>query len=470
MATNWRRGGLFAAGLAAGLVAALAIVGATRDRVGDDEGPRTAAEAPAAATTVALAPEVNCRFSPIVPAAGREDGLLPLDKDLQGRTASAVNTLILSGKEAAAAGKPRDAETAFLMACRSAEDLAAKDTVPLADAHYQLGRHYAQVAAAPDVAKREEMLKRAHSLYASSLALYRKHKGPNHERTKFAQQGLEQLQQLAGGTLPALASAPAPDAADQKAAEQTRVVGAGAESAPQAAATPAAAAPAAQVAAPAPSTPAPAVAAAPQPAAPAPAPAADAKKPAEAERTAAAEAAKPESRPAPQEGERVATAPAVRTEPEQPRREARRTSPSFDCSKARSTTEKLICADEDLARQDRELGRIHDRARRNAADRDAFERASDAEWARREATCQDRECLQRWYAQRRAELGAQAEAERPAARPQRPARMVEPPAPAPASPPQARERDPEPVREVAPAAPAAEIVIDGPATASGDIQ
>lgn len=454
MAINWRRGGVFAAGLGAGLIAALAIVGATRDRVGaDDVAAANTSRGPSAtATPVAVAaPRVDCGFVPIVPAANREDGLLPLDKDLQGRTASAVNTLILSGKEAAAAGKPRDAETAFLMACRSAQNVQG-DPLPLADAHYQLGRHYAQVAASPEVPKRDAMIQRAQQLYASSLALYRTHKGPEHERTRFAQQGLDQLQQLAGGSLPALPAAPAAEAS--KAAEDTRVAGN--------AARPAAPAPATAVAPPA-------AAVTPPAAAPAPAP-----------QVAAAPVARPESRPAPgpQPGpaaaapERVAAVPPARSEPEpQPRREERRTSPSFDCSKARSTTEKLICVDEDLARQDRELGRIHERAKRAAPDARAFQRDSDAEWQRREEACQDRECLQRWYAQRRAQLSAQAEEDRPVVR-----RAPATPRAAEAAPERERERERPAAREVAPpapvapAAPAAEIVIDGPATASGDIQ
>ncbi|MGV3495136.1 MAG: lysozyme inhibitor LprI family protein, partial [Ramlibacter sp.] len=84
----------------------------------------------------------------------------------------------------------------------------------------------------------------------------------------------------------------------------------------------------------------------------------------------------------------------------------RRTEPSFDCDLARSTTERLICADDDLARQDRELGRLFQRAKQAAPDPRAFQRQSDAAWQRREDTCRDRACLQRWYAQRRAELSA----------------------------------------------------------------
>ena len=72
-----------------------------------------------------------------------------------------------------------------------------------------------------------------------------------------------------------------------------------------------------------------------------------------------------------------------------------------------------------------EQGRLHQRAKESAPDRRAFQRASDAEWKRREDTCRDRECLRAWYAQRRQELSAAAEAPRPTTQPQRaPARPV----------------------------------------------
>jgi hypothetical protein len=80
--------------------------------------------------------------------------------------------------------------------------------------------------------------------------------------------------------------------------------------------------------------------------------------------------------------------------------------PSFDCGKARSRTEKLICADAELAQLDRELGRLNVRARSLSPDPAAFRRAGDAEWKRRETECSDKDCLLAWYAQRREQLQA----------------------------------------------------------------
>jgi uncharacterized protein len=80
---------------------------------------------------------------------------------------------------------------------------------------------------------------------------------------------------------------------------------------------------------------------------------------------------------------------------------------SFDCGKARSRAERIICSDGELARQDRELGRLYARARDAAPDSAAFRRQNEQEWRRRETTCDDRECLLRWYAQRRSQLNAE---------------------------------------------------------------
>ncbi|MBC5766476.1 lysozyme inhibitor LprI family protein [Ramlibacter albus] len=83
--------------------------------------------------------------------------------------------------------------------------------------------------------------------------------------------------------------------------------------------------------------------------------------------------------------------------------------PSFDCEKARSTPEHLICNDAELAQLDRELGAIYKRAKNAASDPEAFQRVSDREWRRRESECGDRDCLLRWYAQRKRQLQEQLE-------------------------------------------------------------
>jgi hypothetical protein len=130
---------------------------------------------------------------------------------------------------------------------------------------------------------------------------------------------------------------------------------------------------------------APQVAAVPQPGSPFPAAA-----------TAPAPAQAPERNAAPRPPVVAAATPAPRTSQ----------GPSFDCAKARSRTEKLICADPELAQLDRDLGRLNVRARTLSPDPVAFRRAGDVEWKRRETECRDKACLLAWYAQRRAQLQA----------------------------------------------------------------
>jgi hypothetical protein len=461
---NWRRTGVFVGGLLLGLAGTAALLsqfGEDASRAGKPAPDPTAATPAPVPVAAAAAPCDS--YGAIVASAGDGDGQVALNKDVQG-SASAVHNFIVKGKEAAASGHMRDAETTFLMACRSAERLQ-NDPVPLADAQYQLGRHYAQVAGAPGAARRGEMLTRAEALYANALQAYRQHRGAEHEKTRFAGEGLAQVQQLAAAAgLPRVAAAPAaPQPAPRGDANDTRIAGNMAQPrvapppvvlAPPPAAVPAAPAPApvaqpepAPAAPPEPApvpapvakpraAPAPEIVAQPKPA-PAPAPAVVAQpKPAPAPAPAVVAQARPEpnrrveraATPKPvveqpassraRNEQRTETRVAAATPLPEPRESApRRTSPSFDCRLARSVTERLICADEDLARQDRELGGLHQRAKEAAADRRAFQRQSDAEWQRREDTCRDRECLQRWYAQRRADLSsaaAQAPAPRPA--------------------------------------------------------
>ena len=79
--------------------------------------------------------------------------------------------------------------------------------------------------------------------------------------------------------------------------------------------------------------------------------------------------------------------------------------PSFDCALARSPAERRICADAELSQLDRDLGRLHARAKNSTADGAAFRRQNEREWRRRESVCGgDRECLLDWYADRREQL------------------------------------------------------------------
>jgi hypothetical protein len=139
----------------------------------------------------------------------------------------------------------------------------------------------------------------------------------------------------------------------------------------------------------------------------------------EAARVALAQTTQPATRPEAAATARMGAGPAAPpaaperqalatpTRPAAPARTAATSAkPSFDCRKARSYAERTICSDAQLAQLDRDLGRLHARAKQAAPDAAAFRRQNDAEWRRREATCRDRGCLLRWYSDRRQQLAA----------------------------------------------------------------
>ncbi|MFT4503168.1 DUF4236 domain-containing protein [Caballeronia sp. 15711] len=70
---------------------------------------------------------------------------------------------------------------------------------------------------------------------------------------------------------------------------------------------------------------------------------------------------------------------------------------SFDCSKAHSDAEHLICGDAALAAADVELAAVYAKAKAAVSDETAFRARTRAQWNYREQTCHDRECLTRWY-------------------------------------------------------------------------
>jgi hypothetical protein len=83
---------------------------------------------------------------------------------------------------------------------------------------------------------------------------------------------------------------------------------------------------------------------------------------------------------------------------------ANRVSPSFDCTKARSDSEKLICKDSKLSSLDSELSKIYERAKAQTLNPAAFKKQNIAEWKWREINCHTKECLLDWYARRKAQL------------------------------------------------------------------
>lgn len=84
-------------------------------------------------------------------------------------------------------------------------------------------------------------------------------------------------------------------------------------------------------------------------------------------------------------------------------------SPSFDCLKARSDAEHLVCSDGDLASQDVALANLFVQAKEAVTDKAGFRERVRQQWNYRESACHDRECLARWYAAQRAYLSQVAQ-------------------------------------------------------------
>jgi uncharacterized protein YecT (DUF1311 family) len=83
--------------------------------------------------------------------------------------------------------------------------------------------------------------------------------------------------------------------------------------------------------------------------------------------------------------------------------------PSFDCSKAQSDAEHLICSDPELAALDRQLAIVYQHALAVVRDKAAFKESTGQEWLYRERTCHDKACVMRWYVDQRTNLAQIAE-------------------------------------------------------------
>jgi uncharacterized protein len=75
---------------------------------------------------------------------------------------------------------------------------------------------------------------------------------------------------------------------------------------------------------------------------------------------------------------------------------------SFDCAKAATAVEKMICADAELSKLDKEMASAHRRARERTADPAGF-RAEQRNWLKFRNSCKDAVCVKQAYQKR---LGA----------------------------------------------------------------
>jgi uncharacterized protein len=78
--------------------------------------------------------------------------------------------------------------------------------------------------------------------------------------------------------------------------------------------------------------------------------------------------------------------------------------PSFDCTKASTGQERLICSDRELSKLDVDMASAYANARQKAADVNAL-KAEQRLWLRNsQKTCSDKDCLVAAYQSRIAEL------------------------------------------------------------------
>lgn len=76
---------------------------------------------------------------------------------------------------------------------------------------------------------------------------------------------------------------------------------------------------------------------------------------------------------------------------------------SFDCAKAASVTEKLICGNPAVSLLDEQLGQAYKQALTNSTDKDSLKQ-QQIEWLKQQRTCKDAECLTQTYQARIAQL------------------------------------------------------------------
>lgn len=77
---------------------------------------------------------------------------------------------------------------------------------------------------------------------------------------------------------------------------------------------------------------------------------------------------------------------------------------SFDCTKAKSQSEKLICDDPQLSALDDDLSLLYKKARSVTNDKDAFNTQNKTEWSNREKDCKNKTCMLLWYEHRKNQL------------------------------------------------------------------
>lgn len=157
------------------------------------------AVAPAAsAAVVAAVADGGCPAEPLLPRTGPRDGQFSLQAALGANPAADPSAFLTVAGEMAADGRARDAEVAYLVACRVAAQASGAPSTPVADVKTQLGQHYTAVAAQPVARElRPQVLQRAQTLLEDSVRTYTASLGKDASKTRMAGERLAAVAQSA---------------------------------------------------------------------------------------------------------------------------------------------------------------------------------------------------------------------------------------------------------------------------------
>lgn len=147
------------------------------------------------AAVTASAPPSVCPSGPVL-AAAPGDGLFALDALAGAADAPTARSYARAAEEVAATGRARDAEVAWIAACRIAQAASGARSVPVADMLTRLARHYMSIPpTGQPAAALQDMQRRAEELLADSAAIYSAVLGNDASKTRHAQKAMASLAQ-----------------------------------------------------------------------------------------------------------------------------------------------------------------------------------------------------------------------------------------------------------------------------------
>jgi hypothetical protein len=132
-----------------------------------------------------------------VPQGNASDGQFMIDAALATSGDARSSAFVAVAREAASEGRPRDAEVAYIVACRLEARASSSPSVPVANIMNLLGQHYVSAAAVTSTDEsRRELLARGRELLDASVQGYNAVLGAGAART---QQASQQLAAITGG-------------------------------------------------------------------------------------------------------------------------------------------------------------------------------------------------------------------------------------------------------------------------------